>query len=80
MRSALRCVDRLYLIATTCSALTLPWTTGRAIDKWGPRKCVVAIALGLAAACFVVSTAHSTLHLLLAFYMPVGFLQSTVSD
>ena len=68
-------VTLLYLIATTCSALTLPWTTGRAIDKWGPRKCVVAIALGLAAACFVVSTAHSTLHLL-----PVGFPQSPCSD
>ena len=73
-------VTLLYLVATTCSALTLPWTTGRAIDRWGPRKCVFVIALGLAAACFVVSTAHSWPHLLLAFYMLRFFGQGSLMN
>ena len=73
-------VTLLYLIATTCSAITLPWTTGRATDRWGPRKCVVPIALGLAAACFVVSSAHSWQQLLLAFYMLRFFGQGSLMN
>ena len=71
-------VTLLYLVATTCSAITLPWTTGRAIDRWGPRKCVVPIALGLAVACFVASTAQSWQQLLLAFYMLRFFGQGSL--
>lgn len=35
---AVRQVTLLYLIATMCSACTLPWTTGRAIDRFGLRR------------------------------------------
>ena len=73
-------VTLLYLVATTCSAITLPWTTGRAIDKLGPQKCVVAIALGLAAACFIVSTAYSRLHLLFAFFLLRFFGQGSLMN
>ena len=73
-------VTLLYLVATTASAATLPWTTGWAIDRFGPRASVVGIALGLAAACFVVSTAQTWPHLLVAFFMLRFFGQGSLMN
>mmetsp|Transcript_20151 Transcript_20151/g.45664 ORF Transcript_20151/g.45664 Transcript_20151/m.45664 type:complete len:551 (-) Transcript_20151:155-1807(-) len=70
----------LYLLATSCSALSLPFTTGRAIDAWGTRKMVVAIALGLGGACFVISAAASSFQLLLAFFMLRFFGQGSLMN
>ena len=62
-------VTLLYLIATLTSAVALPFTTGIAIDRYGPRVCVVLIALGLSLGCYVTSTANSAAHLLVAFFL-----------
>jgi hypothetical protein len=48
-------VTLLYLVATTGSAVALPFLAGRAIGRWGTRIVAVVISTGLGAACFVVS-------------------------
>lgn len=73
-------VALLYLVATTCSALSLPFTTGWAIDKWGTRKMVGVISIGVGAACFAISAATSWIHLLLAFYMLRFFGQGSLMN
>ena len=70
----------LYLGATTLSAAVLP-LTGQAIDRAGPRAMVLVFSVGLACACFLMSTAQGGgLHLFLALFMLRFFGQGSMMN
>jgi len=69
----------MYLAATTTSSLLLP-ATGVLIDRLGPRPMIVAVALGLAAACFLMSAAVPGAHLFFTLLMLRFFGQGSLMN
>ena len=68
-----------YLRGTLCSGIAL-WIIGPFIDKFGPRKCVVAIALGLAYGCYYLAQVQSMEDLLLALFVLRFFGQCSLMN
>ncbi len=58
----------LYLVGTLASAVILPWT-GQLIDRFDLRWYVAFALIGLAAACLVMSFAHSIVMLTVAIFL-----------
>ena len=61
-------VSAAYTGATVAAAFVLPWS-GRALDRWGPRRGVVVIVALLALACLAMSQARSLATLVLGFFL-----------
>jgi sugar phosphate permease len=58
----------LYMVATLCSALTLPWL-GQIVDWTSARRVTFLIVPMLAIACLLMAFSHSILLLVLAIYL-----------
>ena len=78
LRLSRTAVSTCYLVATCTSALCLP-LVGRAIDRFGPRRMVVAVAIGLTGACAMLAVASDIAELLLAFFLLRLFGQGSLS-
>lgn len=61
-------VSAAYTGATVAAAVVLPWS-GRALDRWGPRRGVVVIVALLALACLAMAEARGLATLVLGFFL-----------
>ena len=60
-------VSLVYTGATVAAAFVLPWT-GRALDRWGPRRGMVAFGALLAAACVAMGQVTGLVTLAMGFF------------
>ena len=61
-------VSGAYTGATVAAAIVLPWS-GKALDRWGPRRGVVVIVSLLALACLAMAEARGLATLVLGFFL-----------
>ncbi len=71
-------VSAAYTVGTLLGSLTLPFV-GRAVDRHGPRRAVIVIALLFAFACGTVGLAQGLVTLLLGFTLIRGLGQGALS-
>ena len=71
-------VSMAYTVATVLAALTLPWT-GRLLDRYGPRKGVVAIAVLFGVACASMGLVQGLATLFVGFFLLRALGQGALS-
>ena len=71
-------VSAAYTGATVAAAFVLPWS-GRALDRWGPRRGVVGIVACLALSCLAMSQARTLATLAAGFFLLRTFGQGALS-
>lgn len=71
-------VSAAYTGATVAAAFVLPWS-GRALDRWGPRRGVVVIVALLALSCLVMAQARGLATLVLGFFLLRALGQGALS-
>jgi sugar phosphate permease len=71
-------VSLAYTGATVAAAFVLPWT-GKALDRWGPRRGMVAAAVLLALACLAMGQVQSLATLVVGFFLLRALGQGALS-
>ncbi len=61
-------VSLAYTGATVAAAFVLPWT-GKALDRWGPQRGMIVIAVLLALACVAMGQVQGLVTLVLGFFL-----------
>ena len=70
-------VSAVYMVGTVIGSLTLPFV-GKAIDRHGPRRSVILIAVGFALACVFMGLVSGLLTLLIGFTLIRGLGQGAL--